>query len=1070
MSPLHLKAAGRLVVCFTAVLASAALAQGVTGSALAGKVTGPDGRAALAGATLKLTNTATGAVFAAVSNASGVYVLDNVPPGGPYQLEASLEGYYPVKRSDLQLSLGQRLTLNLQLRQFEAVEEEVTVVGKQISPLEDKNRTGASTVVSTTDMAELPLQGRNFTDLVSTAPQASGNSMAGQNNRYNNIQIDGAAYNDLFGIASSGTPGGQANAKPLSLEAIQSFVVQVSPFDVRYGNFAGGLVNAVTKSGTNDVHGSLFTYFQNKVLAGNQADPTFLGYNTVQFGGSLGGPLLKDKAHFFVATDLQERQSAFGNQFQMSGDPTDDLARVGFTTAEVDRFNGILSNTYGVTNAGTALGTNLGNPDRNVFAKVSTSLIPNSYLELSYNLVAAQQDTLIRAPTSPSIPGRIRDGYELSNSGYGQGASSNVGRAKLVSSFLDGKLSNELLTGFSILRDARNTKLDIPLILVKVGRLGASDSWLAAGQERFSQENVLDQDIFQVQDSVTYSLGQHQFAVGTSNEFLKIRNAFLQGATGAWTFDSLDDFEAGIASAYQRRFGVDPAQEAGTARFGVAQWGAYAQDTWSPLSNLTVTPGIRFDVPFLSAGVTNQVLLNNSPLSIDTGRIPSGNFLWSPRLGVNWDVGGTATTVVRGGAGIFSGRPPYVWVANAYGQNGLSQVELTCTRTSGTRQVPAFTIDPAAQPYDCTGGTTLPTPPTNQGEIDYFDPNTKYPQNFRVALGLDRKLPFGLTATVDLLYTADVNGWYTNDENLAYQRQSGEDRAIYGTFAPTGFRATPTRVDPVNLTQAVKVWNKNGGRVLSGTVVLDEQFKNLFDVSVAYAYTDSRDRMSLTSSLALSNWQFAPVDGDLENRNIRPSAFDRTHRITVTGTATLPYNVTAGLIYQGQSGTPYTWTVSGDVNADGINGNDLVFVPADASQITLQDPTQFQALSDFIDSQECLRNSKGGFVQRGACRNPWQSFLNLRVGWTTPELVKGQKGEVQLDVFNLLNLINPHWGVFEQDAQFENQASAFLRAVGYDAVNDRPIYSFTAPTQVKTIVLSPTLSRWRIQLGARYAF
>ncbi len=1076
MSSLSLKSVGQLVVCVAVVLASAALAQGVTGAALTGKVTAQGGRDALPGVTIRLNNTATGATFTAASGSSGIFLLDNVPPGGPYSLEATAEGYYPVKRGDLQLMLGQRLTVDLQLRKFETLEEEVTVVGQEINPLEDQNRTGASTTVSSAEMTRLPLQSRNFTDLVSTAPQASGNSMAGQNNRFNNIQIDGAAYNDLFGIASSGTPGGQANAKPLTMEALQSFVVQVSPFDVRYGNFAGGMVNAITKSGTNEFHGSVFTYWQNKVLAGYQDDPAFLGYNTLQFGGSLGGPILKDRAHFFVATDLQERRSAFGNQFQLTGVDADDLARAGFTNAEAERFSNILANSYGVPNAGTALGTNLGNPDRNVFAKISTSMIPSSYLELSYNLVNAQQDNLTRAPTSPTVPGRIRDGYQLSNSGYGQTATTHTARAKLVSSLMDGKLSNELLAGFSIIRDQRRTELDIPLILVKAGRLGANDAWLAAGSERFSQTNVLDQDIFQLQDSLTYSLGQHQLAVGTSNEFLRIRNAFLQASTGAWTFDSLDDFQAGIPSAFQRRFGVSDAQEPGTAAFTVMQLGLYAQDTWTPLNNLSITPGVRFDVPFLSAANANPILANNAALPIDTSRVPTGNILWSPRLGLNWDVDGSANTIVRGGTGVFSGRPPYVWVANAYSINGLSQVELTCTRTSGARLVPAFTIDPAAQPYDCAGGTTPPTSPTNQGEIDYFDPGTKYPQNYRVALGVDRRLPFGLLATMDLLYTQDINGWYTTDENLVYQGDSSEGRAVYGalttstTSTGTSLRATPARVDPTNLTQAVKVFNKNGGRVLSGTILLQKEMKELFDVQVAYTYTDARDRISMTSSQALSNFQFAPLDGDLQNRNVRPSAFDRTHRVTLTGTGTFPYGFTAGLIYTGQSGLPYTWTVSGDVNADGINGNDLVFVPADQSQITLQDPNQFAALTEFIDGQACLRNAKGRFVQRGACRNPWQSFLNLRLGWTSPEFVKGQKAEVQLDVFNVLNLVNSRWGLFEQEAQFENHPSSFLRAVGYDAANNRPIYSFIAPTAVRSTVYTPTLSRWRVQLGARYAF
>ena len=1061
-----------LLLAFTTALAPTALAQGVTGSAVTGKVTSQD-KKPLAGVVIELRNEATGLTFTAVSDASGGYLLDNLPPGGPYSLTANSEGYYGVGRKGMQLALGHRFTLDLELRQFEAIKEEIVVVAQEIDPLKDQGRTGASTAVDTATMTALPLQGRNFTDLVSTAPQVSGTSVAGQNNRFNNIQIDGAAYNDLFGLAGSGTPGGQANAKPLSIEAIQTFVVQVSPFDVRYGNFAGGLVNAVTKSGTNDFHGSLFTYWQNKVLAGYQSDPVFLGYNIWQFGGSVGGPILKDKVHFFIATDLQERQSAFSNQFQIGGvDAADDLARAGFTTAEADRFTSILQNTYGVTNAGTALATQLRNPDRNLFAKVSTSVIPNSYLELSYNFVNAGQDSLTRAPTSPSVPGRMRDGYQLSNSGYVQQTATHTGRVKLVSTWLNGQLSNELLSGFSIIRDARDPPLDIPLILVKAGTLGAADSWLAAGAERFSQVNRLDQDVYQLQDSLTWKKGDHALTFGTSNEFLRIYNAFLQAATGVWTFDSLTDFENGVASAFQRRFGVSTLQEAGVAAFSVAQFGFYVQDDWSLFKGLTLTPGIRLDVPFLSAANTNPLLVNNTVFPIDTSKIPTGNILWSPRLGFNWDVDSTATTIVRGGLGVFSGRPPYVWVSNAYSINGLSQVELTCQRNAGSRLVPAFTIDPNAQPYACDGSTTPPTAPVNQGEIDYFDPKTKYPQNFRVALGADRHLPLGIVATADLLYVQDINGWYTTDENLVRQADdSGEGRALYGTFAPTGaFRATSARIDNTNLRQAVKVFNKNGARNISATLLLQKEIKNLVDVSLAYTYTNAVDLISLTSSQALSNFQFAPLDGSIENRNARPSAFDRTHRIVLTATGTFPYGITGGLIYTGQSGLPYTWTVNGDVNADGISGNDLAFIPADPSQITLQTPTQYDALNTFVQGQECLRKSRGGFVQRGACRNPWQNFLNMRLGWNSPELIKGQRLEVQADIFNVLNLIYPKWGLFEQEANFENHPAQFLRAVGYDTANNRPMYSFTEPTAVRTTIYSPTLSRWRIQVGARYVF
>ncbi len=1071
----------KLVVMMAIVVpGSEALAQGVTGSAVTGTVK-DEGERPLEGVSVQLRNTATGETFKAATGPSGQYFLDNVPAGGPYTLTATLAGYQTTVEEGIQLTLGQRLTLDLVLRSFG---EEIKVVA-HYDPLADHGRTGPSTTLKSAGIAELPLQGRNFTDLVSTDPRVSkigdGTSIAGQNNRYNNIQIDGGANNDLFGLAGNGTPGGQANAKPLSIEAIQEFQVQVAPFDVRQGMFAGGLVNAITKSGTNDFHGSVFGYYQNKSLAWDdqKVDPTFLNFTTGQFGATLGGPIVKDQAHFFISADIQQRQSSFGNEFQIGGvDPAFDTNHAGFTNAEAQRFANILATKYGITNAGNALAPDLANPDRNVFVKITTSPAENNHLELSYNYVNARQDQLIRLPFNPTVPGRLRDGYELSNSGYGQANTTNTVRAKLTTNFGDGQWSNEFLSGYSGIRDSRDLPLRTPLILVKAGKLGASDSWLAAGAERFSQANILDQDVFQLQDNLTFAQGKHRFTVGTSNEFFRFRNVFFQASIGVWAFNSLDAFDAGTPVAFQRRFGVSDLQPPGTASFDVSQLGFYLQDEWSVRDNLTITPGVRIDVPFLSHANTNPALVNNAAFPIDTGKVPSGNLLWSPRLGFNWDVDGSSDTIVRGGVGVFTGRPPYVWVSNAYSINGLSQVELTCVAPAGGVLPFSFNPDPNAQPSDCTGGTGTPKPPTNQGEIDYFDPNTKYPQNLRLAMGVDRRLPWGIVGSIDLLYTRDINGWYTTDENLKDLGTDADGREIYGTFTAATFTTPPggtpispstSRIDPVNLRQAVKVFNKNGGHVTSLTVQLQKQFAAHFAISVGYTYSRSLDRISLTSSQALSNFQFAPLDGDIQNRAVRPSAFDRPHKITIAGTAALPYGFGLGLIYVGQSGLPYTWTVNGDVNGDGINGNDVVFVPASVSQISLADPTQYAALDNFINSQECLRNSRGSFIQRRACRNPWQDFVDMRISWISPNL-KGQRIEVQWDIFNVLNLLNSSWGHLNQVATFETADSQFLRAVGYDTVARRPIYAFSAPPTITNTVYSPTQSRWRMQLGARYMF
>jgi len=1067
----------------TLVATSMAWAQGVTGSAVTGTITEEGTGVPVAAAIIQLKNTATGDSFTAVTSDSGTYFIDNVPPGGPYLLTITSPAYKSASKRGITLQLGQRL----QVDQVMSANIEEIVVVDQVDPLKDKERTGPSTTMRESTIGKIPLQGRNFTDLLSTAPQVNGESIAGQNNRYNNIQIDGGANNDLFGLAGNGTPGGQANAKPISLEAIKEFVVQVAPFDVRQSGFTGGLVNAITKSGTNEFHGDAFGYFQNKSLAGRRDDPTFLDYRTFQFGADLGGPIIEDKVHFFASVDLQAKNQSFGNAFQLTGDPAHDAMTDGFTLTEVQRFQDILAQKYGITNAGNGLAPKLENPDYNIFAKVTTNQIPNSRLEVTFNLVDASQDILTRNPLAPRLPtvnaagvetnaGNLRDGYELSNSGYGQANTTATHRFKLTTNW--GDFSNEALGGVSIIRDHRDLPNKLPLILVDLadpttnggGKVGTSDSWLAAGGERFSHQNLLDQDVYEVQDNLTYSgIASHHLTVGANNEVLRIRNVFFQSAYGIWAFSSLANFDAGIPEAYQRRFAVSNLQDPGTAKFSVVQPGLYIQDEWEVTKNLTLTPGFRVDVPFLNKAITNPALVNNAAFPIDTGVVPSGNALWSPRLGVNWNVTGDATTIVRGGVGLFTGRPPYVWIGNAYNGNGLSQVELGCTATTG---LPMFTLDPNNQPTSCTGGTGA-VAPTNQGEIDYFDPKTRYPQNFRVSAGVDQRLPFGIVASGDFLYTRDVNGWYTADTNLVHTGSDGEGRELYGTITGSAtlnsFRSTATRVDPMDLTSAIKVYNKSGGRVYNATGALSKTFADRYELDAAYTYSNSQDRISLTSSQAFSNYQFAPVDGSLRDRNVRPSAFDRRHKITLAGAASLPYGFGAGLVYNLVSGLPYTWTVNGDVNADGINGNDLVFVPANAGQITLADPTQYDQLAKFIEGQKCLKEAEGHFVDRGACRNPWTEFLNVRGTWQSPA-VMGQRIQVQLDIFNVLNLIDNKLGLFNQATGFENVNASFLKAVGYDTANGRPLYQFTAPNSVVNTLYSPTSSRWRIQLGARYSF
>jgi TonB dependent receptor len=438
---------------------------------------------------------------------------------------------------------------------------------------------------------------------------------------------------------------------------------------------------------------------------------------------------------------------------------------------------------------GDASSPELANPNVNLFGKLSWQLQRLGQIEATYNFVDAERGILGRLATSPAIPGRLRDGYQLSNSGYDFDNVTNTARLKWTTQFGSG-FANEFLAGYSTIRDKRILGSDLPLILARAGTVGTSPTWLAAGAERFSQLNSLDQDIFQIQNNLSFGTGDHRVTVGTANEFYKFNNAFFQARIGVWAFNSLDDFQAGVPAAFQRVLPTSERPEGPIAEFNVQQIGVYAQDEWSPNERLTLTGGLRLDVPFNDKPAQNPSLASNPALPINTADFPSGNILWSPRLGFNFDPVGSGRTILRGGVGYFTGRPPYVWLSNAFVNTGLEQVTLTCTGAV----VPAFTVDPGAQPSTCNDGSgassAVPSP-------NYFVSDFKFPQTFRVSVGADHRLPGGFVGTVDLLYSKNVNQLYVQDANLRNLGQNSEERFMYGTIGVSGtgsFAATPSRL------------------------------------------------------------------------------------------------------------------------------------------------------------------------------------------------------------------------------------------------------------------------------------
>ena len=1041
-------------------------AQGVTTAAVTGRVT-DDAGTPVPQVELTLTLATTGERRVTHSREDGMYAFENVTVGSPYALAAHAIGFEPKVSDQFALALGQRFRLDLSMKRS-AVELAAVLVSTNADPMRSTARTGAQTLVSDSAVRRLPTLNRAFTDFISTSPQVvrtpgGGNSINGQNDRFNNVQIDGGSNNDLFNLgATNGVPGGSVNARPLSLESVREFQIQIAPFDVRQGQFTGGLVNAITKSGTNELHGTAFGYMQNQNFVGKDTAGfrvPVADYQQQQYGFSFGGPIIRDKMHFFASGDFRHDVRPFASAIQCSGACTPaDTAGIGITGARFDSVRSILKTKYGF-DPGSYAAPSIPNPETNLFGKLSYELGVNSHIEVSGIYVNADRINLTHQYTAPF---NGRDGYQLSNSGYDFTDHTRTVRGKWTSQ-LTSRLSNELIAAYSSISDVRNLPSRVPLILVA----GNSPStYVAAGAERFSQANSLKQTVIELTDNVTFPVKQHLITVGTHNEFFHFVNVFFPASIGVWNFSSPAALDSGVANRFERALPTALRPDGPVADFRVKQYGFYAEDRFSPVRNLTLTAGVRMDVPTQPSPTLNPILdtIHFAFLgggTVNTGSFPSGNILWSPRLGFNYNVNGEGQTILRGGVGIFSGRPPYVWLSNAYGNTGLEQASLVCTGAS----VPAFTIDPNNQPTACNPATT---PSAGRPSIVYFDSNFKFPQAAKLALGLDRELGWGVVGTVDFIYTKAINEFLLEDVNVTGIQGSsaGETgRPLYGTINAATGAATVSRVTGT-YADVIRNRNTNGDHSASLAVQFQKRFSNGVEFSASYTYSHTVDFRSMTSDITNSNYRFGVLNGPVDAPTLATSFFDRPHKVTISGTVNTPFDTHFSMFYTGISGTPFTYVVNGDINADGFSGNDAVYVPINAADITLANPAQFATLDNFINNEPCLRNNRGHILPRNSCRNPWQNLLSARIAKTFGTL-HGQSIEVTADMLNVLNFLNSSWGLIKVTGL--NEETNLIRLTGYDAINGRGIYALNLPIK-NQVTLNSLGSRWVFQLGARYAF
>jgi hypothetical protein len=1031
-------------------LAAPLCAQGITSAALQGRVLQTDS-APIAGAIVTVILPASGTRWQVETDAAGRFFLENVRVGGPYVIEARALGFRPTSQNGVFLVLGQRYHTELNLEPM-AVELPTVTVSANIDPQLNSGRTGPARVVSATELSRLPNLARDLNVAAALHPLAAlrplgGISIGGQNQGFNSLQVDGGVNADLYlGRAPGGASPSAALPEVLphtiSLETVSEFQVLAAPFDVRLGGFAGGLLNAVTKSGTNDVHGSIFTFLQDRTWTA--ADGTW------QFGGTLSGPIVRNRIHVFVNADLQQRVVP-DVRYLVAADTLGgaDIRKTGISFDSVARFQQLLRDSFNLSPG--SIGPSDGRlPAQDLFAKITVQLGAIGQLELSQHHAYAERREFIDT-------GRTYGSYALSSVAGRSLATAQTSRLNW-STLLGGRAQNEFILSYERLRDSCHPNASFPLIQVSVG-----SGTLIAGPNSVCPTTNMRQHVLEITENLTIGAGAHLVTLGTHGELFHFRDPLVQVSAGRWLFSNLDSLAAGLASHYDRGLGSADSTRPSGADFGVFGLGLYAQDRWTLTPRLTLTAGLRFDVPFLlDATRTNAALLASS-LRIHTGRLPSGNALWSPRLGVNYDVHGDGSTFLRGGIGLFSGPPPYRWLGNAYRESGDETV-VFCNRPA----VPQF--DPINQPATCapTGGTSP--------RISFFDPDFKLPQNLKLALGVDRQLPGHLVATIDLLYTRAIHQLYISDANLGdpTSTATGEGgRVLYGSIS--GTTASPTwRDTSFGAKEIYRVSNWGGDYSVSISTQLHKRFGESVALYASYAYSRARDRMSLVNFPARANFSNTPLHGTLENRRLSPSFFDSPHKIALNATLDLPFMTQLSLLYIGASQPPYTYVIDGDANADGIGGpgslpNDAVYVPRDSQDITLATPGEWTTLNAFIESQQCLREQRGRILPRNSCRNGWLGTLNARFTTTLP--LAGGRGrrrfEIDAEIFNLPNLLSTRWG--RQTDVTTGPTVRLLRLTGWTTTpSARGIYKLS-PLASGNVVDAAT-SRWRMQIGVRYDF
>lgn len=1053
-------------VLITILLASRQpLAQGLTTAAIRGTVrASPDAR--LDGARVEAVNRTTGVPTTGEVH-DGRFVLAGLEVGGPYVVTVRRIGFAPQQQSGVYLSLGDRVDLHFVLRPILTQLDTVRVVPTDARLTQRAIGTGG--IISDSLLHRLPTLDRDLYDFVRLVPQVStrvglaggGLSAGGVNLRFNNFLIDGAPERALSGNSPTAFSGG----KSVPIDAVQEYQVLVAPYDVRYGDFAGALINTVTRGGTNEVHGSAFTYARSAWLSREQDAP----YDREQYGLTLGGPLVRDRLHFFVAPELQRLTAPARGPYV--GQPQSASPLVPVSATDIARFDSLLQ-SYGLT-AGSAGLVQTGNPLRNFFGRLDLALPA-----LSSRAVASVNYARFAAIGFS----RSKDVFPLSSYRSTQASASRLASLQLHTNWQRG-LYNEVLASYRVVDTDWTPDARGPVVQVAV--TSVASALLKAGSQEQAQGVVQQGRITTLTDNLTVPLGPaHDLTIGGQLELFHLARAGVANAYGTWSFASLDSLERGVAE----RFEVREDRGGATRPIAGRQFGVYAEDEWRAADRVTILVGVRGDV--LSVGDAppyNPAV--DSLFARRTDALPVSHMEISPRLGFRWELGHGRHDQLRGGVGLFTGRAPLAWQLSAIGNYGSGIATLRCGFQSNDGGAPRFVPDYNAPPTACASGRRA-----GAGDVDLLDSRLRMAQTLRTSLAYDRTLPGNAIATVEALVTQNLADFVFVNLNLRGPRSVDRyGRVMYGTISSSGLSS----VDTVSgqFSEVIDLRNTSRNRSYQLSASLEKRFTGAFAGMTSYTYSRVRDVQSPIRAAvpAMQNWSSGrAVSGRHDDMAPGVSLNDVPHRVVVAMTYAAPWQRWAtdfSMYYIGESGSPFTYVAGGlnrrgDLNADGAVGNDPIYVPLSAfdpaeilfsgtSGVSGADTSAAATAQRIADQQKtfdqliaatpCLRRQRGRILERNSCREPWANTSILSVRQRLP--VRHRALTAQLDVFNVFNLVRRDWGLY-RTAQ-----ATLLEQVGQAGAGSalaQALFRFDA-TRARWNV-APVESAYQLQFALRYNF